>query len=182
MLVGSSIFRLWSDAEEDLERFDVVNHAFGGSRTWELLEHAPELVSPFRPRTVVVYCGSNDVNASEPAAMIHERLRRFTRRMEVEHPGVRIIHVSIARSPQKSDLHDVVDELNLCIRMMCEDSPSRHFVDVNPGLCDPDGEPMRGFYLDDGLHHTSDAYDRVFLPKLKAVLEMIRTEREDADD
>ena len=176
MLVGSSIFRLWSDAEEDLSRFDVVNHGFGGSRTWELLEHAPRLVSSFRPRTIVVYCGSNDVNAGESASRISERLRRFTRRMEAEHPGVRIVHVSIARAPEKADLWPVVDEVNQSIRSLCEKSPTRYFVDVNRGLFDAGGEPRLDLYLDDRLHYTDQAYDDVFRPGVEAVLERIHGE------
>ena len=178
VLVGSSIVRLWSDAEEDLDRFDVVNHGFGGSRTWELLEHAPSLVTPFRPRTIVVYCGSNDVNDGEPASRIVERLRRFTRRMEGEHPEVRIVHVSIARAPEKADRWHVVEEANRSIRSLCDESPNRHFVDVNEGLFDDQGEPRLDVYLDDRLHYTSDGYDEVFRPRVEAVLAKIESERE----
>ena len=176
VLVGSSIFRLWSDAEEDLDRFDVVNHGFGGSRTWELLEHAPTLVSPFRPRTIVVYCGSNDVNAGESAASIVERLRRFTWRMEHGHPGVRIVHVSIARAPEKADRWHVVDDVNRSIRSLCERSPDRYFIDVNQGLFDAEGEPRLDLYLEDRLHYTDQAYDEVFRPRLESVLERIQGE------
>ncbi len=177
MLVGSSIFRLWKDAEIDLAEFDVVNHGFGGSRSWELLEHAPTLIEAFRPRTIVVYCGSNDVNANEPADRIVERLRRFTTRMERAMPGVHIVHVSINRAPQKQDRWDVVDAANAAIESMCEASPTRWFVDVNEGLFDAAGEPRVDLYLDDRLHFTDAAYDEVFLPRVRSVLRAIEEAR-----
>ncbi len=177
MLVGSSIFRLWRDAESDLAAFDVVNHGFGGARTWELLEHAPALVESFRPRTIVVYCGSNDVNAAESADRIVERLRRFTTRMERALPGVRIVHVSINRAPQKQDRWDVVDAANDGIEAMCDRSPTRWFVDVNAGLFDEHGEPRLDLYLDDHLHFTDTAYEEVFLPRVRAVLVAIEETR-----
>ncbi|MFM1832752.1 MAG: hypothetical protein RLZZ461_1068, partial [Planctomycetota bacterium] len=176
-LVGSSIFRLWKDAEIDLAEFDVVNHGFGGSRTWELLEHAPTLVEAFVPRTIVVYCGSNDVNANEPADRIVERLRRFTTRMERAMPGVHIVHVSINRAPQKQDRWDVVEAANAAIESMCEASPTQWFVDVNEGLCDAAGEPRVDLYLDDRLHFTDAAYDEVFLPRVRSVLRAIEEAR-----
>jgi len=177
MLVGSSILRLWKDAEIDLAEFDVVNHGFGGARTWELLEYAPTLVEPFTPRTIVVYGGSNDVNANEPADRIVERLRRFTTRMERAMPGVHIVHVSINRAPQKQDRWDVVDAANAAIESMCEASPTRWFVDVNDGLFDAAGEPRVDLYLDDRLHFTDAAYDEVFLPRVRSVLRAIEETR-----
>lgn len=182
MLVGSSIFRLWVDAEEDLADFEAVNHGFGGARTWELLEHAPELIESFRPRTLVVYCGSNDVNAGEPASRIIERLDRFTRRMEAALPGIRIVHVSINRAPEKSALWEVVDQANLGLRALCEESETRYFVDVNAGLFDPEGKPRLDLYLDDGLHFKPEAYDEVFRPRIEAMLRGIRNQRESNDD
>ena len=179
LLVGSSIFRLWADAERDLAGFDAVNHGFGGARTWELLAHAGDLVADFRPRTIVVYCGSNDINAGEGAEAIVARLAAFTRRMEAAIPGVHVVHVAVNRCPQKRDRWGVVDAANRGIRGLCEASPARWFVDVNEGLCDETGEPIVRWYLDDGLHFRPEAYDEVFLPRVRATLERIASSKID---
>ena len=63
--VGSSVIKLWENIQSDLEPFNVVNHGFGGSRTWEMLHFADKLVTDFKPKVVIVYCGSNDINAGE---------------------------------------------------------------------------------------------------------------------
>jgi hypothetical protein len=182
MLVGSSILRLWGDAATDLARFRAVNHAFGGARTWELLAYADELVVGFRPRTLVVYCGSNDVNAGEPADRIVERLARFTRRMEAALPGVRIAHLSICRAPQKRARWSVVDEANEALRALCAERPTRLFVDVNDGLADASGEPVLAYYEPDGLHYTRQAYRDVFLPRVVRALDRLDADRAIAPD
>lgn len=171
LLVGSSIFRLWSDAEADLARFAVVNHAFGGARTWELLAYMDALVLAFRPRTVVVYCGSNDVNAGEPAERIVLRLARFTERVEAALPGARVMHVSICRAPEKRARWAVVDAANAELRRYCAARPNRAFVDVNDGLFDASGEPRTDLYLPDGLHFVREAYSEVFLPRVARALD-----------
>ena len=70
MFVGSSIFRLWRTLKSDFSPLPVYNQAFGGSRTWEVLHYARELILPHQPKIIVYYCGSNDINAGENAVAI----------------------------------------------------------------------------------------------------------------
>ena len=70
--VGSSTFTYWRHLERDMEAAGVsvpcFNAAFGGSWTKHVLAYAAELCTNWRPRAVVYYCGTNDLNcgASEP--------------------------------------------------------------------------------------------------------------------
>ena len=95
IIVGSSIFRLWDSVEEDLAPWQPVNHAFGGARTWELLEYVDDLVIAFKPRIVVCYCGSNDINAGEEALEIARRTLLFMEILERALPNVEIVYVAI---------------------------------------------------------------------------------------
>src|SRR5262245_12141591 len=70
LFIGSSIFRQWTNVREHMAPLPVFNRAFGGSRTWEVLHYMDRIVLPYRPRIIVYYTGSNDVNAGEPAAAI----------------------------------------------------------------------------------------------------------------
>ena len=174
LLVGSSIFRRWSSAAEDLRDEGVVNHGFGGSRTWELLAYAKELVIDFRPAVVVCYCGSNDVNAGQSAAAIADRVEIFMEAIEHALPGVGVVYVSINRAPQKRDRWAVVDEANDRIEAACRNASNRVFVDVNEGLFDPQGSPRGDLYLDDGLHFRREAYREVFGPAVRDAVESVR--------
>mmetsp|Transcript_75413 Transcript_75413/g.244134 ORF Transcript_75413/g.244134 Transcript_75413/m.244134 type:complete len:141 (-) Transcript_75413:160-582(-) len=61
LLYGSSILRLWQDAAEHWHPLPTINRAFGGSRTWEAVLHLDRVLQ-YRPRVIIFYCGSNDVN------------------------------------------------------------------------------------------------------------------------
>ena len=173
VLVGSSIFRLWKSAEDDLRPWSPVNHGFGGSRTWELLAHLQELVIDFHPEVVVIYCGSNDINAGEGAVGIAGRTIEIFETLERSLPHVKTIYVSINRAPEKKDRWDVVDEANALIEAACEGRPDRWFVDVNEGLFADAGTPRYDLYLDDHLHFTAQAYDEVFAPRVLDALKNV---------
>ena len=174
LLVGSSIFRRWSSAAEDLRDGGVVNHGFGGSCPWELLAYAKELVIDFRPAVVVCYCGSNDINAGAPAAAIAERVEIFLEAIEHALPGVGVVYVSINRAPQKRDRWAIVDDANHRIESACRNASNRVFVDVNEGLFDADGSPRNDLYLEDGLHFRPAAYHEIFGPAVRAAVESVR--------
>ena len=77
LFIGSSIFRLWTQLGEQMAPLPVYNRAFGGSVTQDLLDRVDQIVIPYRPRIIVYYCGSNDVNAGEPAGAIIARTKLF---------------------------------------------------------------------------------------------------------
>ncbi|MCP4939206.1 MAG: hypothetical protein GY921_08485 [Phycisphaeraceae bacterium] len=174
LLVGSSIFRRWSSAATDLRDADLVNHGFGGSRTWELVEYVEELVVDFSPEVVVCYCGSNDVNAGASAAAIARRVEIFMETVEDALPGVGIVYVAINRAPQKRDRWTIVDEANQRIEKACRKGPNRVFVDVNEGLFDARDSPRTELYLEDGLHFRPAAYREVFGPAVRNAIERVR--------
>ena len=174
LLVGSSIFRRWSSAATDLRDADLVNHGFGGSRTWELVEYVEELVVDFSPEVVVCYCGSNDVNAGASAAAIARRVEIFMETVEDALPGVGIVYVAINRAPQKRDRWAIVDEANQRIEKACRKGPNRVFVDVNEGLFDARDSPRTELYLEDGLHFRPAAYREVFGPAVRNAIERVR--------
>src|SRR5690242_2129812 len=67
LFIGSSIFRLWTRLTEQMAPLPVFNRAFGGSVTQDILDRADQIVLPYKPKIIVYYCGSNDVNAGESA-------------------------------------------------------------------------------------------------------------------
>lgn len=164
MLVGSSIFRLWNSVIDDFSEWPTVNHAFGGARTWELIEYAQNLIIEFKPRIVICYCGSNDINAGETAESIKRRVAVFMVMIESALPDAEIIYVAINRAPQKRSRWNVVDAANEEIRVLCGEQSNRYFVDVNTELFDELGEPRFELYQTDGLHFKPQAYQKVFTP------------------
>ena len=99
MFVGSSIFRLWKTLEFDMCPLPIVNRTFGGSKTWEVLYYADRLIIPDRPKIIVYYCGSNDINAGSDAKEIKERFQIFVEYLRTHLPQTQVCFVSINRAP-----------------------------------------------------------------------------------
>ena len=147
----------------------VVNLAFDGSQTSDMLRMLDARVLPYAPRVVVYYCGSNDISVGEPAAAIFGRIREFVGRTTTALPQATIVFVSINRAPEKQDRWQVVDAVNRQIEEYAAEVKRLRYVDVNPALFNRDGKPRVELYLSDGLHFRPPAYEE-FARILKPVL------------
>jgi lysophospholipase L1-like esterase len=169
LLIGSSIFRQWTNVKAQMAPLPVFNRAFGGARTWEVLHYMDRIVLPYRPRIIVYYTGSNDVSAGEPAPAIEARTREFITRVHSALPDTRIYYVAINRSPDKRAQWSVVDEVNTRLKALSATTPYLKYIDLNPVLFDASGEPRAELYRPDGLHFFPPAYD-LFAGIIKPVL------------
>ena len=168
-MVGSSIFHRWTLLTSQMAPLPITNLAFDGSQTTDMLRMADSRVIPLRPNVIAYYCGSNDVDAGEPASAIVDRIVRFIDRVAGALPGTRVIFVSVNRAPEKQDLWDVVDDVNHRMQKYAADHPRVEFVDVNPVLFNTDGTPRLELFMSDQLHLRPRAYEE-FARILKPVL------------
>ena len=175
VFVGSSIFRQWTTVPEQMAPLPVLNRAFGGSRTGDQLARFDQVVTPYAPKVIVYYCGSNDLKAgavAEDPAAIFARFLAFSERVQATLPQTRIIFVSSTRSPDRVGRWEQVDHYNALARAYCAATPHRFFVDVNPALVDAAGHPRLDLYKEDKLHFHPPSYvefTRVIRPVLEQV-------------
>jgi len=158
VFTGSSIFRFWSTIVRDMAPLPVVNRAFGGARTWEMLHFFDRIILPCRPAVIACYCGSNDIECGEEPAPIAARFQAFTALALKALPRCRIFFVSINLAPQKRARWDTIDAANTLIARLCSGSSALGFIDVNAALRDAQGHPRTDFYQEDGLHLRPAAY------------------------
>jgi lysophospholipase L1-like esterase len=170
LFIGSSIWRRWSTVVQDMAPLPVYNRAFGGSQTPDMLRHFDDLVVPHKPRIIVYYCGSNDVNAGQSAEAIAGRIHEFAVRVGKDLPGTKMIFASINRSPDKEKRWDVVDAVNARVRDgFTKEFSFLSYVELNPALFDAAGKARLELYLPDMLHFKPPAYV-AFTEILKPVL------------
>ena len=161
LFVGSSIFRQWTTVAEQMAPLPVLNRAFGGSQTPDLLARFDQLVPVYAPKVIVYYCGSNDLKAGatpEDPAAIFARFREFSERVRKFNPATRLIFVSSTRSPDRVARWEQVDHYNALARAYCAATPGRTFIDINPALVDANGHPRLDLYVADKLHFHPPAY------------------------
>jgi lysophospholipase L1-like esterase len=169
VFVGSSIFHRWTNLTTQMAPLPVVNRAFDGAQTDDMLRGFESFVVPYHPKVVVYYCGSNDVDSGEPAEAIVDRIRLFATRLATAVPDATMIFVSINRAPEKKDRWDVVDLVNHRVDAYAATTKHLQYVDVNPVLFNRDGTPRTELYLSDQLHFRPPAYEE-FTRILKPVI------------
>lgn len=161
LLVGSSIFKRWTNAATDLAPLPVTNRAFGGSQTSHQLMFFDQVVPPCRPDLIVWYCGSNDVKSGKEPGIVLDRTREWIGKVQAILPGAAILMVSVMDSPQKrrDGQSAAVREVNRLLREMTGQKEERLFyVEVNPAFEDGAGAARADLYLEDGLHLNADGY------------------------
>lgn len=170
VFVGSSIFHRWTNLQAQMAPLPIVNLAFDGAVTDDILRLVDSRVLPRRPKVVAYYCGSNDISLGEPAGPIVARIRQFIDRVTTALPESQVVFVSINRAPDKQDRWDVVDDVNRQIQKYAAANGHVTFVDVNPALFNADGSSRIELFMNDRLHLRPAAYEE-FTRILKPVLE-----------
>ena len=163
LLVGSSTFKRWTNAVQDLSPLPITNRAFGGSQTSHQLMFFDQVVTPCHPQLIVWYCGSNDIKGKRVAESILGRTEEWISRVKQIDPATEILLVSVIRAPQKHrDAQiDVVDAVNRGYEEIARTKEGVFYVDVNPALQSLTGESRAELYVEDGLHLNVEGYHQM---------------------
>ncbi|MFA9196819.1 MAG: GDSL-type esterase/lipase family protein [Aliarcobacter sp.] len=172
LLVGSSIFKRWTNAVTDLAPLPVTNRAFGGSQTSHQLKFFDQVVPPCRPQLIVWYCGSNDIKGKKDPVSVLERTEEWLDKVKMLDPSIQVLLVSIHRSPQKRKDGQIegVDALNRGYQELSKKRDGVFYVDVNPVLENAKGESKEDLYVADGLHLNEKGYQQM-ITLLKPAME-----------
>lgn len=160
LFTGSSSFTKWTDVQEYFPEFNIVNRAFGGSSLPDLIRYANEVILPYKPKQVVIYCGDNDLAASDtvtPALV----LSRFTQLVAIIRKGLpkaNILFVSIKPSPSRERLMPKMVKANALIKTYLAKQRNTGYADVYSKMLLSNGKPDPELFVEDNLHMNSKGY------------------------
>lgn len=169
LFVGSSTIRMWCTLDRDFPSLPVVNRGFGGSEMTDLLFYAERVVLPYRPRTVVLYEGDNDLAAGKSPAEVRALFRRFTALVRGRLPDARVVVLSIKPSVAREKLLDATRAANAMLREDAARDAHVTYVDLFTPMLGRDGRPRAELFGGDGLHMNSEGY-ALWRATLKPVL------------
>src|SRR6478609_363182 len=77
LFVGSSSFTKWTDVQNYFPDYPIINRGFGGSSLPDLVRYADDIIFPYHPKEIVIYCGDNDLATSDTvsAQTVFERFK-----------------------------------------------------------------------------------------------------------
>ena len=158
IFAGASSLRMWSTALADFAPYPILNRGFGGAYSTEVLGYLDRIVLPHRPRVVVYQAGGNDIWAGDPPAAAVDRARRVVQRLRSAQPGLPVVILAAPLAPVRRAKWEAFAEFNRGAAALAKDTPGVWFVDINPALNQPDGEPRPETYLKDALHPSAAGY------------------------
>jgi lysophospholipase L1-like esterase len=157
VFTGSSSIARWKTLAKDFPGLPVVNRGFGGSTLPEVNHYLDRIVLKHKPRTVVLFCGSNDMAAGRTPEQVLADFRTFCRRVHAELPKTRIVYLSIHLPPGRLKQADNIKRANRLIAAECARDKRLAYVNVHDLMLGADGRPNPELYADP-LHPNARAY------------------------
>ncbi len=160
LFIGSSSFTMWQKVQNDFPSYTIINRGFGGSTLLDQLRYVNDIVYPYRPKQVVIYCGENDLAASDTVSG-EEVARRFTSLFELirkKFPRAKITYVSMKPSPSRHLLLAKMIRGNELIKKFLASKKRTSYVDVYREMIDDEGKPRTDIFLKDNLHMNESGY------------------------
>ena len=160
LFVGSSSFRMWTSLNQDFPVHSIINRAFGGSSLPDVIRYVDQVIIPYQPRQILVYCGDNDLASSDTisAQTVNMRFQQLFHQIRKQLPEVAIAFVSIKPSPRRQHILQKVIECNDLIEDFLKDQTKTAYIDVFSAMVDEKGNPNPDLFVDDRLHMNKKGY------------------------
>jgi hypothetical protein len=160
IFVGSSSIRFWQTLAQDMEPMAVIQHGFGGAKLNDVVYYSDRLVNAYRPRAVVLFAGTNDINlknAKSPYTLLAS-YQAFITKIRADQPQLPVFYLGITPSMLRWKVWSVAEETNRLIKDWSAGDDKLYFIDTSAALLGEDGTPYEENYRWDGLHLSSQGY------------------------
>ncbi|MEN9570105.1 MAG: hypothetical protein RL172_1336 [Bacteroidota bacterium] len=172
LLIGSSSFTLWKDVQQYFPAYKIINRGFGGSTLPDVTRYANDIILPYKPRQIIIYCGENDLAASDTvsAATVLNRFTQLFFLIRQWYPKVPVAFISLKPSPSRKHLWPKMQAVNQAVQDFLATQKRTDFIDVYHAMLHQDGTIMQDIFINDQLHMNAKGYaiwQKLMLPILK---------------
>ena len=158
VFVGSSSIRMWESLAKDFPGIPVINRGFGGSELADSIFYADRVITPYRPRAIVLYAGENDIAGGKAPETVVQDFQTFREKIHQALPDTHIYYLSMKFSPSRAKFREAMRRTNELIAAECAKAKNCTFVDVNTPMLSTTGEPRPELFRDDLLHLRAEGY------------------------
>ena len=160
LFIGSSSFNFWKSVQQDFPGYRIINRGFGGSSLPDVIRYQDDVIFPYKPKQVVIYCGENDLAAADTvsADLVASRFKQLFTSIRKKLPKASVVFVSIKPSPSRQHLMPKMVEANMKIKSFLQQQRKTAFIDVYHKMLNEDGTPNRELFVDDNLHMNAKGY------------------------
>ena len=170
LFIGSSTFTNWKDVQTYFPNHVIINRGFGGSSLPNVINYVPDIVFPYDPKQIVIYCGENDFTGGATPQVVVDRVKQLIELIRTKYPKVPLVYISIKPSPSREKYMPQMVEANAMIAKMVKKMKKVKFVNTYNAMFNPDGTIMTDIFLKDNLHMNAKGYaiwQKIIEPYLK---------------
>ena len=160
LFTGSSSFTKWTNVQDYFPQQTIINRGFGGSSFPDVIRYYREVIFPYKAKQVVIYCGENDLAASDTvtAQLVFQRFKQLFTIIRKNDPSVSLAFVSIKPSPSRRHLWPKVESANKLIKNYLTTKKKTAFIDVYHPMLNNNGTVKSEIFLKDSLHMNAKGY------------------------
>ena len=160
LFIGSSSFTMWKDVQQYFPSYPILNRAFGGSSLPDLIRYRYDILYPYQPKQILIYCGENDFAASDTVSVqtVVFRFKVLFELLRAKYKRTPVAYVSMKPSPSRAHLMPKFTAANALIREYLASKNKTAYIDVYSAMLNKDGTPMEDIFLKDKLHMNAKGY------------------------
>jgi lysophospholipase L1-like esterase len=161
LFVGSSSFTKWTDVQDYFPGYPILNRGFGGSSLPDLILYAKDIIFPYQPKQVVIYCGENDLAGADTSIsgkIVFNRFKKLFLMIRKQLPKIPVAYISMKPSPSREKLWPKMVTGNTLIKKYLSRKKYTAFIDVYPAMFNADGTIMNDIFIADNLHMNAKGY------------------------
>jgi len=160
LFIGSSSFTKWTDVQNYFPGYTIINRGFGGSTLLDLIRYENDIIFPYQPNQIIIYCGENDLASSDSitSLMVEDRLMILYSHIRNRLGNVPVTFISIKPSPSRRHLMEKMRTTNGFIKAYLSTQKNTGFIDVHSKMLNDTGQPIPEIFLNDSLHMNAKGY------------------------
>jgi len=156
VFTGSSSIRKWTSLTK-CKGISVINTGFGGSHMSDLLFHLEKTVLKFRPTSVYIYEGDNDIAYGKKPNEVLYTAQEVVNKIKLRLPHIKIYFIGVKPCPSRWKYRNEYLRFNSLLKSYCEKHNQLYYIDVwNKMLTD--GYPNPKLFISDKLHLNDTGY------------------------
>ncbi len=160
LFVGSSSFTNWKDVQAYFPGYPIINRGFGGSSLPDVIRYANEIIFPYQPKQIVIYCGENDFGFNQTTAVdtVVMRFEKLFNLIREKMHRVPIAYISMKPSPSRKQLAAKMIQANKGIEDFLKTKKHTVYINIYDVMLLPNGYSNGFLFTKDSLHMNAAGY------------------------
>lgn len=158
LFVGDSQFFRWKTLSEDLPEYIIINRGIDSFQFSDVLNFYDRLVTPYKPRMIILHVGGNDVHNGKTAERVLADFKTFVAKVRAVQSKVPIAFSSITPGPGRWDEADKRRQTNKLLKDYIATQKNLHFIDLWDAMLTKEGQSREELWVADRIHPNHDGY------------------------